>query len=184
MATPENEQPQENQANRGQNAKRFGKIGLLVGAVAGLLTGGGIPAVLQMALLGAGASALGGAVAGEKLNPMLDKVMGMLPGRKKPQQEAPSGEVEELIESRPQVYKMQDAPEQAAGKKQEAYRDVGAIDSSVLENARAATGASVRNAGQGMEANTKPVEPGRLPEEWASREGYKRPTHEGPAIRQ
>lgn len=186
MAAP-NENPAQNaQPDRGANAKRFGKFGLLAGAVIGLLSGGGFPAIMQFALLGGGASALGGAVAGDKLNPMLDKVMGMLPGRKKAP-ETPQVDIPQIDENRGEaVFQLIDEPAKAkTAPEQETYRPVSAIDSTVLENARAATGASVRTAGEGMSADAKAMDPSRLPDEWVSREAAgKRATHEGPAVRQ
>lgn len=178
----------EQKASRGDNAKRLGKVGLLVGAIAGLLSGGGIPAIIQFSLLAGGVSAAGGAVAGDKITPMLDKVTGFLPWNKNKAPETPKVDIPEIDENRKPVFQLVDEPEQekaAAPEQQANYRPVSAIDSSVLENARAATGASVRSAGEGMAADAKAMEPGRIPDEWVSREAHgKRATHEGPAVRQ
>lgn len=192
MATPSNNPTQENASGRGANAKRFGKFGLLIGAVVGLLSGGGVPAILQFALLGGGASALGGAVAGDKLNPLVDKVFGMLPGRKKAP-EAPQVEIPQIDENRQAVFQLLDDPEQAQSQQAQPekaaapatgqYRPVSAIDSTVLENARAATSASVRSAGEGMDPNAQPMTNGRLPEEWVSRNAEgKRANHAGSVL--
>lgn len=180
------QQNQANEASRGDNAKRYGKIGLLIGAVAGLLTGGGLAGMVQMGLLAAGAGAVGGAATGNKINPIADKVLGMIPGFKKsPKQQAPAAEPElERSAAGPVFREVQ--PEQAVAAApavaQENFRAVGSIDPSVLASARQNTGTSLEAASKGMDPNAAAVSVGGAQQEWVSRQGAKPPTHQGSAM--
>lgn len=187
------EQPQDNQeqASRGDNAKRYGMIGMLLGAVMGLVKGGGIAGMVQMGLLAGGAAAVGGAVAGNKLNPLTDKIMGMIPGLKGKAQskEAPAPQMEPQLEHSTgpvfrEVTAIQEVPTQGAAIEQENFRAVESIDPAVLAGARAQAGTSMDTAREGMAADAKAMSASRLPEEWVSSRGAKAPTHEGPAMRQ
>jgi hypothetical protein len=173
-----NQNPQDSERSRGDNAKRFGKIGLLVGAVLGLAQGGGVIGLLQMGLLVGGVAAAGGAIAGNKLNPMFDKVMGMVPffnkGQQKAQQQGNSPEVQVAqAPAQPQQQAAQ-APMQAQAQhapavSPEDVRALDSIDPALLAGAREQTGQSMRSAGEGMEAGARPTP---------------RPTHEAPMMRQ
>lgn len=182
------QQPQDtvNEASRGDNAKRYGKIGLLIGAVAGLLTGGGIMGMVQMGLLAGGASALGGAVAGNKLNPMVDKLMEKIPGigRKSRNSEAdvtaPEVDMPMVVQTRSQQQEAEVMPQVV----QQNQRAVDAIDPAILAQARTETGSSMDAARQGMDPNAAAMSANSLPSEWVGRQGVKAPTHQGPSISQ
>lgn len=183
------QQPQDSaqEASRGDNAKRYGKLGLFVGAIAGLLTGGGIMGMVQMGLLAGGAAAMGGAVAGNKLNPLLDKVMDKIPGigrKPAPAVDTPSAEVEMpmVVQTRARA----EAPAQDVMPQvvQQNQRAVNSIDPAVLAQARQQTGSSMESAREGMDPNAAVVNASSLPSEWVGRQGVKAPTHQGPSISQ
>lgn len=186
MATSNQNAEQHAQSSRGQNARRYGKMGLFAGAILGLLSGGGFGGMLQFALVGAAGSAVGGAVAGDKLNPMMDKLFGMLPFGKKtpqtPQQQMPQADENRKVEPVEMEDPMAGKTQAQTVTAQAAYRPVSEVDATVLENARAATSASVRSAGEGMSADARAVDPARQGMEWVSPDAAgKRATHGAPA---
>lgn len=67
------QQPSNNPTQR-QQAYRIGRMGVVAGALFGLLTGGGLMGALQMAAIGGVAGAAGGVVAGDKLEPVFNKL--------------------------------------------------------------------------------------------------------------
>lgn len=180
VAQPANTNPE---PSRGENAKRFGKLGLLVGAIVGLTQGGGIMGALQMGMMGAGVAAAGGAVAGNKLNPMLDKVMGMIPGFNKGQskeKQADSGVSQEVS------FEPQREPQRRdvnVSVSRENARAVDSIDPALLASARENAGESLRSAGEGMDPKAVPVT-ARGAQEWVSPDAaHKRPTHDASPVR-
>lgn len=184
----QNPQDTSKEASRGANAKRFGKFGLLAGAVLGLLQGGGIAGMVQMGVMMAGVGAVGGAAAGDKLNPLADKLMGMIPGLKKAQGQgkaAPQAEPE-MVQTQGPVFRETSAEKGTAAPavEQENFRAVDSVDPSLLAQARQQAGNSVRTAGEDMDPSTPAMSAAGLPQEWVSRQGSKQPTHEGPSVRQ
>lgn len=87
-------QQQSNNPTQRQQAYRIGRMGVVAGALFGLLTGGGLMGALQMAALFGAGGAVGGAVAGDKLEPAFNKLGELfqrLTGRgEKPQPEQPA----------------------------------------------------------------------------------------------
>lgn len=166
MAKP-NQQMQDNAPSRGQNAKRFGKYGLIAGAVAGLATGG-IFGIVKSALLFGGIGLVGGAVAGNKLNPLIDKLTSFLPGRRKDAAAEEQGvaPVQDIVQA-PSV---------------EASRGIDSLDPSVLAGLRDQVGEAVAKgrAGSAEAVNSAAVEAATgqgVPGGWVEAVSKKQPTH-------
>lgn len=166
-------QKQEGQATRGQHARRFARIGMLVGAVMGL--GGGVAGVLKFALLGAAGGAVAGGVAGSKLAPLADKLSGFLPGRRKGKtQEAAVGASPALSQAvspeRPQVKAPLD---------EQFYKDIGSIDPEVLAEIREGINGAVTKLKASSIAEAGMAKEGTVAENggWVDAVSNKRPTH-------
>ncbi|MGB1540464.1 MAG: hypothetical protein ACPG80_05840, partial [Rickettsiales bacterium] len=159
MPSPEqrsNKQPPLNtQQQRVADASRVAKFGMLLGLVAGMFTGGGLIGAVKMAGVFAAAGGVLGAVAGEKINPVLDKISGVVRRRKQPEAVA-----EEQVE------------ENARGRGQECQREasleetivspatcspVSAVDAAMLEQAANATRGSVDKAWEGASKEDRQV---------------------------
>lgn len=150
---------------RGQHARRFAQIGMLVGAVVGL--GGGFAGVIKLAFLGGITGAAAGGVAGNKLAPLADKIAGFLPGRRKAKnQEVSSPAVQQQKVSVPQAA-------QTRG-----YSDVGSIDPEVLAELREGISGAVTKVKTGANAEEGMLKEGGVtPGGWVDAVSNKRPTH-------
>lgn len=172
MATPNPQQTQHSQS-AGQNARRYGIMGLVAGALFGLFTGG-VPGMLKMALIGGGASAVGGAVIGNKINPLMDRLLDMLPGRRAP--ETPQMEQQPNIAQGPQVSRGAEPPAINGPAPSQPLPGYSPPDQQTHDRLRAATAGLDR----GVTAGSSAGEIGHLPPPSQP----KTPTHQAPPGRQ
>lgn len=169
MFKKQDQQPAEDaNPTRGQNAKRFGKYGLILGAVLGLATGG-IFGIARSALLFGGVGLLAGATAGNKLNPLVDKLTGFIPKLREKFQSPEAGITPEQVV----------APQVDAGVA--TTKGLDSLDPSLLADVRGQVNDAVAKGRAGAEAiNTAAVEavtvPG-APNGWVDAVSKKQPTH-------
>jgi hypothetical protein len=162
-------------------------MGLLAGAVLGLAQGGGFAGMLQMGILAGGALAVSGVVAGSVLNPLADRIAGMLPGFGKKQSmdaaaQAPSlQQVAQTHDFSPPA--MEPLPQQTQETGQ-SPSGLSHVAPEVLAATRAEANSSMAAARTGMNPYEKPVSATHLPDEWVSRHAAgKQPTHATSAMR-
>lgn len=178
--------------SRRDNAVRVAKFGLLAGAVFGLFGGGGLLGALKMGGMFALGSAALGAVAGNKINPLLDRVTSLLPGKGGKEKAAFA---EAAAPAQQQEVK---GPETGAGDiapthtvevsnpygskvSVQTHRPISELAPELLAGARANSEESLAKAGEGMSADAQ----AGLPDQWQSRDAAgKRVTHGGSAALQ
>lgn len=165
MTTSETQPQQDGKASKTQNARRYGMLGLLAGAVLGLTSGGGIFAVFKMAMVVCGASALGGMVVGNKLNPLVNKFMDKLPGRKK--QENGQGNAPQQAQGHAPVVQQQMEPTQQQGAVAAPplvpQRSLMELGEEALNGIRTDTRATTEKAHKGMDPEAPPLTPASAP---------------------
>ena len=195
MVAPINASQAETQQapSRRENAVRVAKFGLLAGAVLGMFgvggAGGGLLGALKMGGMFALGSAVLGAVAGNKLNPLLDRVTSLLPG-KGGKQQAASAAVEAPVQQKEvqapeagvaQSHTMEVSNPYGSKVTVQTHRPISELAPELLAGARANSEESLAKAGEGMSADAQ----AGLPDQWQSRDAAgKRVTHGGSAALQ
>lgn len=155
--------------SRKHNALRVGRFGVIVGALVGLLTGHSFGA----AVIFGGVGALGGAVAGNTLVPIIDRITGIFHRGRHKKHAAENG-----VESSPLIQQAQAvAPEVTVS-------PVGALgpeqQRAAVLSASAAASANVEGDRMALDGDVPPNS-----ELWVSKDAAgKRPNAEGPATRQ
>lgn len=171
MASSEKPSTESNQPSRRDNAVRIAKYGALAGLVMGFFGGGGLVGAVKLAMVYGGAGALGGAVAGDKLNPVFDKIAGLFGRGKKEGNcgQKPEGEEAACGPSRSVAATVAPSLAEETFVGTPTYNPVKSV--SGLDEVRSAATKAIDDAGQGMDPNT----PAAMPQNFVP----KKPTHPG-----